>query len=190
MRYFLSEHSGLSYAGRLRVVLLLMVSGLLLLNCSEKAEDTDGLRREDTADRIMHNAEIEFSQEGRPTGKIKAKKMLFFDKEHRTFAYDLTIDFYNTDGSESGQLTADSGWVENKTRRVNVYGDVHLYLDDGTEVWAESLAYYPSVDRVRTGSKVRIERGKEYITGVGMDSDLNFTDIRIEQNVSGRLREN
>jgi len=178
------------FATRCRSIALPLAVCALFMCCSGRIENGSKPTREETADRIMHNAEIEFTEEGKATGKLSAEKLLFFDKEHRTFGYDITVDFFNNKGDIAGQLTSDSGWVENTTRRTTVYGNVYLTMQDGTQLWTDSLAYYPKAGRIRTGTYVRIERGGEHIAGTGFDSDLDFTDIRIEQDVSGRLREN
>ena len=170
--------------------LLLLVIGVFISGCTRTEETQDAASLEDNADRIMHNAEIEFSDEGLLTAKLHARKLLFFDKEHRIFGYEIDVDFFDSEGREAGKLTADSGWVDNETRKVTVYGRVHVIVEDGTQLWADSLSYNPANERIKTESDVRINRGGEYLTGNSFDSDFKLEDIHISGNVSGRLSDN
>jgi len=141
----------------------------------------------DSADRIMHNADMEFTEEGLVTAKLFAEKLLFFDDKHIIWGFDIKVDFYDKDGKQAGILTADSGWVQNETRNVTVYGRVYVTSEDGTRLWADSLSYNHDVGRIKTETSVQIERGGEYISGNSFDSDLDFEDMRIRGNVTGRL---
>lgn len=135
----------------------------------------------------MHNASMEFTEEGLVTATLNAQKLLFFDDKHIIWGYDINVDFFDQKGQLAGVLVADSGWVKSETQEVTVYGNVKVSMDDGTLLWADSLSYYPEIQRIKTESDVQVERQGEYISGNSFDSDLNFEDIRIKGNVSGRL---
>ena len=168
---------------------IVAVNGLFIFGCGGKNDIQPGITKEDSADRIMFNAKVDFTEQGKKTGELKAEKLLFFDKEERTFGYKISVDFYNKNGETNARIVADSGWVENESRRLTVFGNVHLRTESGTELWSDSLAFFPEDERVRTNAGVKIDRNGEYISGVGLDSDLEFKDIRIEQNVSGKLKQ-
>lgn len=171
---------------RLSVALLFV---LAFAGCEKAEQPTLHQSLEDQADRIMHNASMEFTEEGLLTAKLNSEKLLFFDDRHIIWGYEIHVDFFDRDGRLAGILLADSGWVKSETREVTVYGNVKVDMDDGTRLWADSLSYYPGVERIKTQSDVRIERRGENISGNSFDSDLNFEDIRISGNVSGRLRD-
>ena len=175
-------------AGRLLLGFSILTIGVLS-SCSDKTEDTTEPTSSNPADRIMHNADIEFVQKGNPSGHLKADSLLFFDSEKRTVGYNIAVDFYDEDGKATGKLFADSGWIQNRTQRITVYGDVFISTEDGVKLWTDSLAYFPKTKRVMTSGGVRIDKNGEYITGRGLDSDLDFSDIRITENVSGRLKQ-
>ncbi|MCK5832157.1 LPS export ABC transporter periplasmic protein LptC [bacterium] len=163
--------------------------GFLFVGCSPNYQESSDPVKSQSADRIMHNADIEISQAGKPSGHLKADSLLFFDKEDRIFGYNITVDFFDTDGELSGNLSADSGWIENKNQRITVYSNVYVVTREDVRMWTDSLAYYPELSRIRTSAGVKIDKDGEYITGEGLDSDLEFTDIRITNNVSGRLKQ-
>ncbi len=136
----------------------------------------------------MHNAAMEFSEEGLLTAKLNSEKLLFFDDQHIIWGFNINVDFFDKMGEPAGVLTADSGWVKSETRQITVYGRVKVDMEDGTRLWADSLSYYPDINRIKTESDVQIERRGEFISGNSLDSDMNFEDIKISGNVSGRLR--
>jgi len=160
---------------------------LFIAGCSENTEQTIDVSNERLADRIMYDAEFEFTEKGEATAILKAERLLFFDKENKVFGYNIVVDFFDKNQKKAGQLEADSGMVVQSTRQATVYGNVYLITNDNTELWSDSLSYYPDIERIKTGAPVVIERENDHISGVGLNSDLNFEDIRIESNVSGKL---
>ena len=171
------------------VTFLAIAVSLFFTGCSENTAETRNSAGENDADRIMHDASIDFTSEGKPSGKLRAKKLLFFDDEHRVFGYDVEVDFFDKDGEHAARLVADSGWVDNRTRNVTVYGEVYLVTEEDTELWADSLSYYAEIEKIMTDSPVEIRRGDEYLSGVGLISDQEFENIRIKGDVSGRFQE-
>lgn len=170
-------------------IFIFLVCGLFFFGCGRQNIKSTANPREESADRIMFDAKIDFSEEGRPTGKLNAEKLLFFEKDGKTFGYRLKVDFFGSDGKNAARLVADSGLVMNETQRLTVYGNVHLITENGVELWSESLAYFPDIQRIKTEAGIKIDRRGEFITGRGLDSDLELKDIRIERNVTGRLRQ-
>lgn len=169
-------------------MVLIVIFAVAFLACDQPEERHLQQTLEDQADRIMHNASIEFTEEGLITAKLNAEKLLFFDDKHIIWGFEIAVDFFNRNGELAGVLTADSGWVKSETQDVTVYGNVNVNMDDGTRLWADSLSYYPETQRIKTESDVQVERRGEFITGNSFDSDLNFEDIRIKGNVTGRLK--
>jgi LPS export ABC transporter protein LptC len=162
---------------------------ILFVGCSGSTEEVSDPTKSAHADRVMFNADIDFVEEGNPSGRLKADSLLFFDDEKRTFGYNIDVDFFDKDGNFAGKLFADSGWIENQTQQITVYGEVFLSTEDGVKLWTDSLAYFPKTRRVMTSSGVRIDKNGEFISGQGLDSDLDFTDIKITENVTGRLKQ-
>ncbi|HHS50974.1 MAG TPA: LPS export ABC transporter periplasmic protein LptC [candidate division Zixibacteria bacterium] len=169
--------------------LILFAIGVLFSACSQSSEEIHHQTNSRNANRVMHNASIEFTEAGKPSGHLKADSLLFFDLENRTLGFEIEVIFYDTDGNYSGTMVADSGWIENQSQRITVYGEVFIHTVDDVRLWTDSLAYYPGTSRIRTEAGVRIEKGGEFITGQAFDSDLAFEDIRITDNVSGRLKQ-
>lgn len=167
-------------------LIFFIIFGIFSACSPNNLESAEGAKSR-TADRLMFDAEIAISQAGKPSGSLKADSLLFFDKEDKIFGYGIEVEFFEEGGRHTGSLSADSGWIDNRTQRITVWGEVFFAGNEGVRLWTDSLAYYPELSRIRTSAGVKIEKQGEFITGGGLDSDLEFKDIRITQNVSGRL---
>lgn len=172
-----------------RFFLICLTIGFLFVGCSSNSQESSSPSNTRVADRVMFNADIELTQAGKLSGQLSADSLLFFDKEDRILGFGIEVDFFDEKGEFSGNLSADSGWIENRSQRITVYGNVFFSGAEGVQLWTDSLAYYPEITRIRTMAGVKIDRNGEFIFGGGLDSDLAFKDIRITQNVSGRLKQ-
>ncbi|UCG53117.1 MAG: LPS export ABC transporter periplasmic protein LptC, partial [Candidatus Latescibacterota bacterium] len=91
-----------------------------------------------------------------------------------------TIEFYDKEGAISTKLVSDAGEYYEDKRDMLAYGNVVVESVDGDVLETDSLLWDNSRNKILSNCFVRLTRGRDVITGYGMecDQDLNSVDIK------------
>lgn len=100
---------------------------------------------------------------------------------------------YDAGGDPPWQLTARGGWIAADGRTIRLNGNVVLTDQpaDGavpTVLRTESLEMQIDGDIARTDDEVRIERGRNSLTGRGMTAFLRDDRVQLQSDVRGLIR--
>ena len=79
------------------------------------------------------------------------------------------------------RVKADSGTAVEKTRYVELRGNVQVLYTNGTEIESDSLKWDQANDRVATEGYVKItKKDGSILTGRGLETDPRFTSCRLK----------
>jgi len=159
---------------------------MVFLSCAETEERPKEPSTERIPDSIIESANIVLASQGKKEAVINAAQLTVFDKEDSTLAKDLKVDFYDEEGNYRSTLTADEGLVRQKTQRLTVWGHV-VVVSDSSRLDTESLKWDPLRKLITTEDFVTLKRGSDIVTGYGMEADNNLENIRILNDVKGRI---
>src|SRR3990170_844208 len=159
---------------------------LLTLSCSEERSGT-AVQPEGMPDQILENSVIIFTVNGIKSTVVKAKYIEKYLAGDLTKAKGLYVDFYDKDGNHTSVLVADSGDIREKKQVLEVKGEVVVTTDKGVKLETKSLRWDPNISKIITDDLVKITRGQDVVTGQGMESDQELTQIKIKKNVSGEI---
>ncbi len=125
---------------------------------------------------------------GQRQAVIYADTLYVFEKEDSTSAHNLKVMFYNSQGQYQSTLTAKSGLVRQKIQKFNVWGDV-VVQNDTSRLDTQSLNWDAKRNLITTDDYVRFQRGKDIITGYGLETDSRLDNVKILSNVQGQMHQ-
>lgn len=123
------------------------------------------------------------------TAKVNAVKILKFDLNDSTMAYELDIDILDSLGKVTTNIVGDSGIIREKDAYLQIYGNVKVITEDSTTLDTDFLRWDSKTDRISTHSFVRIVQDNDVITGWGLDADHKLNSIKILDRVSGEIKD-
>ncbi len=169
-----------------RLSFILLV--LMFLACS--SEDS-GLQEDDQnlPDKELVDVKINFTQNSTKLATMFADKVVEFADKKVTLASDVRIQFYDSSGNKSTELTSDSGNVIGNKKGVRVWGDVEVLSEGGVKLNTRSLEWSSTTNLINTDDTVIVRQGRDEIQGVGLVSDVQFENIKIKKNIKGKIHE-
>ena len=133
---------------------------------------------------MLFNSTITLTSRGKLTSQIKADKILRYASQEPMFLYGINALFYDSSGNAQARVKADSGSAIEKTRSVELRGQVKVLYSNGTEIDADSLKWDQVNDRVMTEGFVKITKTDgSILTGSGLTTDPRFTSYRLKNPV-------
>jgi len=169
----------------LRSALLLLV--LSLVGCG--GDEEGGFRGSRTlADQEVDGFTLTQTREGARVWSISADHALIYEDADRVEMIDLRVDFFNEDGEVRSTLTANEGILARRTSDMEVLGDVVVYAADGTVLTTERLTWDERKGQVETDRPVRVTKGEDVMTGVGLEADPDLKNIRVKSDFKAYVR--
>ena len=127
------------------------------------------------------------------TTTIRADKILKFETQDSAVAYNLKIQFLDSAGQAVTDLVGDSGIVRENKGLFEIFGNVvGVSFAQNTKLETDYLKWNPEINRIQTDAFVRITRGQsggDVITGWGLETDRQFSRVKILREVSGSVSE-
>ncbi|MBN1755042.1 LPS export ABC transporter periplasmic protein LptC [bacterium] len=157
-----------------------------ILSCNPEAENNLS-RTDKSPDQESQNTTVNFTNEGRKVAVLWAQHLSKFKDHNLVIGETIKVTFFDSLGNPSTFLTADSGQFEERDQEILVWGNVEVESVDKVFLWTNSLLWDPKLRLIKTDDPVKIKRGSDIIEGVGFVSDINFDNIRITKNISGRI---
>jgi len=150
----------------------------LMLSCTETG-DYASRSAERIPDQEIWNAHISVSRSGEMTSKIYAAHLVKYDNTSNMYIRDsMRIDFYK-DGKHTSWLTADSGFVNERTENIVAVGNVVMASDSGFTAYTDSLFWINDSNKVYTNAAIQIFSEKDTLYGTNFVSDTKFENWTI-----------
>jgi LPS export ABC transporter protein LptC len=175
--------------GRLVVACLGLAAACLLAvaGCGRESSgqpESSGTR----PDQEIDGFRLTQTQDGERVWTLKAATALIYEDASRVEMSELRIDFYNEDGQVRSTLTADQGTLHQRTNDMQVHGNVVVYAEDGTVLTTELLTWDERTGRIETDRPVRVTKGRDVMTGVGIEADPDLKNIRVKSDFKAFVR--
>lgn len=164
----------------------LIVIPLLLWGCGR--ETPPGEKEAPSGpDQVLERSTIRFTSEGRRTAVVYADRISKYLKEEKGVLWGVKTEFYDEEGKLSSTLTSQEGTVFEGREEVEAKGNVVVITSEGVKLETPLLRWNSRTNRVYTDSVVKISRGGDVVTGVGMEADTELKQVRIMAEVKGRI---
>lgn len=158
----------------------------MIAGCSEIDDQPRDLSTEKIPDSIIETANIVLMAEGNRDAVINAERLIVYDKEDSTLAYDLKVDFYDENGEYRSTLKSNEGLVRQKRQQLTVWGDV-VVTSESSRLETQSLNWDPIRKLITTDDFVTLHKDGDIITGYGMEADNMLEHVRILRDVKGKI---
>jgi LPS export ABC transporter protein LptC len=168
--------------------LTIIAFGIGLVSCNESEKPATLPSSGKIPDSVLEKATIVMTSSGRRQAVIYADTLFVFEKEDSTSAINIKVDFFNDQGQYQSTLTAQSGLVRQKLQKFSVWGDV-VVQNDTSRLDTQSLNWDARRNLITTDDFVRLQRGKDIITGYGMEADSRLDNVKIMRDVQGRVHD-
>ncbi len=162
--------------------------GLGLASCSESEKPATLPASSKIPDSVLEKATIVMTSSGKRQAVIYADTLNVFENEDSTTASNIKVDFFNDQGQYQSTLTAKSGLVRQRQQKFSVWGDV-VVQNDTSRLDTQSLNWDAKRNLITTDDFVRLQRGKDVITGYGMEADSKLENVKILHDVKGRVHD-
>lgn len=167
-----------------RLLKILTLVSVLAFGCADIEETSQSTESERFPNSVLEKASVTLTTEGRKEAIIFADTLFVFDREDSTVAVNVKVDFFDEEGNYKSTLTSEDGLVRQERQRFSVWGDV-VVKNDTTRLETESLEWDPDSRLITTDDFVKVTRGKDIVTGYGMEADSRLENIRILKDVQG-----
>jgi LPS export ABC transporter protein LptC len=162
---------------------------LILISACGKEESKAPAISGNVPDQVMENSTITFSEEGIRSAVIWAKYVEVYEKLDLKKAKQVRADFYDKEGNHTSFLVADSGVIQERKRKFEALGNVVVTTDEGIKLQTQTLRWDPEKAKIVTDDFVTITRGKDVITGYGLEADQELKHFVIRKQVKGKIEE-
>jgi LPS export ABC transporter protein LptC len=171
----------------IRTWIAIILAAAIGYSCSSQESQPEKTKTdENIPSSILEDATIILTNEGKKEAIIYADTLFNFEEEDSTIAKDVKVDFYDEFGEYSSTLTSDEGLVRQKTNEFIVWGDV-VVENDTARLDTESLRWDPVTRLITTKDFVKLKRGKDVLTGYGMEADNSLENVKILSDVEGEF---
>lgn len=117
------------------------------------------------------------------TWKLKGERAI--ERGDTIIIYKVEINFFGDDGEITSILTADSGYVLNKTNDLKALGNIQVESMDSTILWTDELNWIEKEQKIITQEIVKYKKGDKLYRGKGMKADPDLKHIIIKEKFYG-----
>jgi len=140
-------------------------------------------------DEIVGNFMTEETDSGRVNWKLSSPEGRRFEKQQVFLLQSPVIQFYDDVGALQSTLVSKKGEYSHQTGDMLAYGDVVVTTVEGDRLETDSLRYFNQEDKILSDSFVRLKRGNDLITGVGLECDHNLSSVDIKKDFEATIIE-
>ena len=164
----------------------LALSGMVLGGCEQQAPR--GVASPDVPDSEVRQFSLTESVNGQLRWRLTARSASSFRTQGLIQAKDVTIDFFDDDGSRYSRLTADEGEIRTATNDMSASGNVRITTESGTRIETPSLRFQNREQRIVSDDRVTVWRGGDVLSGVGFVSDPTLEHFEFRRSVRAKVQ--
>ena len=182
------------YLSKTLTIVLLSLGAIVFFSCGPRSGEAQKLfiRR----NQPIPNAEIRdftayYTLKGQLALRLDSpllKDFSQYDFAYQWFPRGIKMEIYNRrDRKDRTIITADTAAMYKDTQILELRGNVRIHNLKNEELTTGRLYWDRVNEHIFTDDRVVFRRNEEYIKGTGFDSNMSFTDARVN-NVKGIFR--
>jgi len=102
---------------------------------------------------------------------------------------DMRVRFYDGQQQVRSVLTSKRGEVESLTQSLLAQDSVVVWTPVGETLRTESLRWDPGKERITTDVFFRLARGRDVLTGIGLEADPDLEHYSVQRSVRAEVRD-
>ncbi|MGH7613853.1 MAG: LPS export ABC transporter periplasmic protein LptC [Gemmatimonadales bacterium] len=160
------------------MTLLLDVSAVAVLACSNGVRPTATITAADTADQVLVNMTHYVTHDGVVRARVEADTAYFYQPTQAAEMRTVRITFYDTDGRETSTMSAREGTYHWATGDMEGRGKVVVIgASDGRTLRSEVMRYRRDANEVSSDLPFVFDAPGRHIEGAGFTSDPDFRTV-------------
>ncbi|MFQ5510704.1 MAG: LPS export ABC transporter periplasmic protein LptC [Candidatus Krumholzibacteriia bacterium] len=169
-----------------RVLYYTILLGFLVVSCANETPDEIAFEKRELPDEVFSDFVTQESDSGMVMWKLKAPRANRFSKKKLVLLENPVIEFFDKEGNLKTTLVSEVGEYSEESQDMLAFGDVVVESTEGDVLETDSLLWKNGEDKIVSNSWVRLTRGNDLITGVGLECapDLSFVDIKRDVQVT------
>jgi LPS export ABC transporter protein LptC len=168
---------------------LAALAATVALSCSEKAARDTAVPTSQAPDETVTEFVTQETDSGRVQWKLAAPRATRYNTRNVFLLEAPRIEFYDDMGNLQTTLVAKDGEYSTVTHDMLAYGDVVVTSTKGEVLETDSLRYLNETDKIVSDSHVKLTRGRDVITGIGLEADHTLDSVDIKKNMKARIVE-
>jgi LPS export ABC transporter protein LptC len=165
----------------------MLLGGLLFFGCSEETSENLTVANDKSPDEVFTDFVTLESDSGMVQWKLTAPKANRYNKEKLVMLENPVIEFFDKEGKRQTTLVSDAGEYSEETRDMLAFGNVQVESVEGDVLETDSLLWNNELDKILSNSFVRLTRGRDVITGIGLECDPNLNSVDIKKDVKAMI---
>jgi len=172
---------------------VILTTLLILGGCSsDNTPSSDKISTTDSTllpDSDLMEATIYLYDRGIVTTKIISDKIVKFEKQDSTVAYQLDIIIFDSLGQVTTTIVGDSGVIREGRHQLFIYDHVVVHSTDSIKLETDYLFWNSRTNLIKAPENVfvTITQGKDIMTGWGLEADPKLSRYKILKQVSGTI---
>lgn len=174
------RRAGVARAGLVLLLLLAVVGGL---GCDEdRTELPPGM--ENFPEQQTTDYHTRHTKGGVPVWELSGNVAERYPGEPTMNLTGVHMVFFR-EGARDAVLTSDTGEVDQRTQATVARGNVVVITEEGRKLESEILHWDPERELIHTDAFVRFTDGDQVLTGYGLETDPDLTNVVILRQVEG-----
>lgn len=165
--------------------LLLIVTSMFA--CSEEVPEEVTVTRTEAPDEVFTDFVTMESDSGLVQWRLIAPKATRYSKQRLIMLESPVIEFFDKEGIRQTTLVSDAGEYSENTRDMLAFGNVRVESIEGDVLETDSLFWDSRADKILSNSFVRLTRGRDVLTGYGLECDPNLNSVDIKKDVQATI---
>ncbi|OGF08761.1 MAG: LPS export ABC transporter periplasmic protein LptC [Candidatus Eisenbacteria bacterium RBG_16_71_46] len=168
-----------------------LLAGLLLLGgCGRKADVGPAGATGELPDQEVSDFVLTETDQGTPLWTLYARYAATYSARNTITSRGVRVDFFDTRGERTSELTAREGEINQRTRDMTARGNVVVQTTEGTRMSTEELRFLNRQQKIVSPIEqlVRVERGGDVLTGYGFESDPELKHFEFKRAVKATVR--
>jgi len=174
-----------------QTIAFILMWAIVFFSCQHKQKDVQSIfvtRKEPVPNAEIRDFTAHYTLKGNLALLLKSplmKDYSQYDFAYQIFPEGIEITIYNrNDQGGKTIITADTAAMYKATQLLELLGNVKIRNTQNEELETTHLFWDRTHEHIFTDDPVRFKRNEEYIHGKGFDSNMSFTDARVN-NVTG-----
>jgi LPS export ABC transporter protein LptC len=168
---------------------LAVVVTVVGLSCSDRRGKDAPVEGSQLPDETVSEFVTQETDSGRVQWKLAAPRALRYNARNVFVMDSPKIEFFDQMGNLQTTLVAKNGEYSLATHDLLAYGDVVATTIKGEILETDSLRYLNESDRIVSDSFVKLTRGGDVVTGIGLECDHTLESVDIKKDVRARIVE-
>ncbi len=170
-----------------RILYYAVLLGFLLASCSNEAPDEIAFQSEEMPDEVFTDFVAQESDSGVVLWKLSAPRANRFSKKKLVLLESPVIEFYSKEGHLTTTLVSHVGEYYEDSQDLLAFGDVVVTSVDGDVLETDSLLWKNVENKILSDSWVKLTRGSDVVTGIGLECTPDLSSVDIKRDVQATI---